>query len=60
MKINREYESDISRPDPIEFHDLETFSGQPIVSDECLDQMVETLGIIIDRCPKGKLRKRKN
>jgi len=26
-------------------------------SEEFLNQMVETLGIIIDKCPKGKPRK---
>jgi hypothetical protein len=34
-----------------------SFSGQPIVSEEFLHQMVEALGIIIDRRPKGKPRK---
>jgi len=35
-----------------------TFSGKPIGSEvEYLNQMVETLGIIIDRCPKGRPRK---
>ncbi len=34
-----------------------TFSGQPIVSKEFLNQMVEVLGITIDRRPKGKPRK---
>ena len=31
-----------------------TFSGKPIGPEEFLDQMVEALGIIIDRRPKGK------
>lgn len=33
------------------------FSGKPIGSEKFLNQMVETLGIIIDRRPKGKSRK---
>ena len=37
-----------------------TFSGKLIGSEELLNQMVEVLGIIIDRRPKGKLRKRKS
>ena len=37
-----------------------TFSGQPIVFAEFLNQMVEKLGIIIDRRPKEKPRKREN
>ena len=31
-----------------------TFSGKPIESEEFLNQMVEALGIIIDRHPKGR------
>ena len=34
-----------------------TFIGRPMRSEEFLNQMVETLGIIIDRCPKGRPRK---
>ena len=34
-----------------------TFSGKPIGSEEYFNQMVEGLGIIIDRRPKGKPRK---
>ena len=34
-----------------------TFSGKPIGSEEFLKQIVETLGIIVDRHPKGKPRK---
>jgi len=34
-----------------------TFSGKLIVSEEFLNQMVEVLGINIDRRPKGRLRK---
>ena len=34
------------------------FSGKPIGSEEFLNQMVETLGIIMDRRPKGRPRKR--
>jgi len=33
------------------------FSGKPMGSRELLNRMVEVLGIIIDRCPKGKPRK---
>ena len=34
------------------------FSGKPIVgSEEFLNRMVETLGITVDRRPKGRLRK---
>ena len=34
-----------------------TFNGKPIVSEEFLNQMVETLGITVDRGPKGRPRK---
>jgi len=34
-----------------------TFCGKPIGPEEFLNQIVETLGVIIDRCPKGRLRK---
>ncbi len=34
-----------------------TFSGKPTGSEEFLNQMVETLGVIIDRRPKGRIRK---
>ena len=34
-----------------------TFRGQPIGSEEFLNQMVEALGIIVDRRPKGRPRK---
>ncbi len=37
-----------------------TFSGQPIGSEEFLNQMVEALGITIDRRPKGRPLKREN
>ena len=33
------------------------FNGKPIEREEFLNQMVETLGIIIDKRPKGRLRK---
>jgi hypothetical protein len=33
------------------------FSGKPMGSEEFLNQMVEALGIIIDRRPKEKLVK---
>lgn len=35
-----------------------TFNRKPIGSEEFLNQMVETLGITVDRRPKGKPRKR--
>ena len=34
-----------------------TFSEKPIGFEEFLNQMVEALGIIIDRCPKERPRK---
>ncbi len=34
------------------------FSVKPIGSEEFLNRMVEALGVIIDRCPKERLRKR--
>ena len=34
-----------------------TFSGKSIESGEFLNQIVEVLGIIIERCPKGIPRK---
>jgi hypothetical protein len=34
-----------------------TFSGQPMGSEKFLIQMIEALGIIIDRRPKGRPRK---
>ena len=34
-----------------------SFSGKPIGAEKFLNQMVETLGIIIDRRPKGRPRK---
>ena len=36
------------------------FSGKLIGSEEFLNQMVEALGIIVDRRPKGRLRERGN
>ena len=34
------------------------FSGKPIIgSEEYFNQMVKALGIIIERCPKGRPRK---
>jgi len=38
-------------------NNLVTFSGEPIESEKFLNQMVEALDIIIDRRPKGRLRK---
>ena len=35
-----------------------TFSGKPMESEEFLNRMVETLGIIIYRRPKGRPRKK--
>ena len=37
-----------------------TFSGKPIRSEEFFNQIVEVLGITIDRRPKERLRKREN
>ncbi len=34
-----------------------TFCGKPIGYEEFLNQMVEALGIIVDRRPKGRPRK---
>ena len=34
-----------------------TFSRKPTGSEEFFNQMVEVLGIIVDRCPKGRPRK---
>jgi hypothetical protein len=40
-------------------HSLVTFSsGKPVGYEEFLNQMAEALGIIIDRRPKGRSRKR--
>ena len=36
------------------------FSVKPIESEEFLNQMVEALGIIVDRRPKGRPRKRES
>ena len=38
-------------------NNLVTFSGKPIGAEEFLNRMVEALGIVIDRRPKGRLRK---
>ena len=37
-----------------------TFRVKPIGSEEFLNQMVTALGIIIDRRPKGRLRKKES
>ena len=37
-----------------------TFSGEPIGFEEYLNQIVEALGIAIDKRPKGRLRKMEN
>jgi len=37
-----------------------TFSGKPIGFEEFFNWMVEVLGIIIDRRPKGRPRKMEN
>ena len=37
-----------------------TFKGKPIGSEEFLNQIVETLGIAVDRHPKERPRKREN
>ena len=36
------------------------FSGKPMGSEEFFNQMVETLGITVDRHLKGRLRKMEN
>jgi len=36
------------------------YSGKPIGPEDFLKRIVEALGIIIDRRPKGKPRKREN
>jgi hypothetical protein len=38
-------------------NNLVTFSSKPIEPEEFFNWMVETLGIIIDRRPKGRPRK---
>ena len=40
-----------------QIHNPVTFSGKPMGSEEFFNQMVEALGITIDRCPKGRPRK---
>jgi len=37
-----------------------TFSGKPIGSEEFINRMVEVLGIIVDRRPKGRPRNRES
>ncbi|MCJ7650208.1 MAG: hypothetical protein MUP85_16490 [Candidatus Lokiarchaeota archaeon] len=37
-----------------------TFSGKTIKSDDFLIQIVETLGIAVDICPKRRSRKKDN
>jgi len=37
-----------------QLNNLVIFSGKPIGPEEFLNQMVETLGITIDRRPKGR------
>jgi len=39
---------------------LLSFSGKPIGSEEFFNQILEDLGITIDRSPKGRFRKREN
>ena len=41
-------------------NNLVIFSEKPIESEEFLNQMDEALGIIIDRRPKGRTRKRES
>jgi len=41
-------------------NNLVAFSEKPMGSEEFLIQMVKALGIITDRCPKGRPRKREN
>ena len=40
-----------------QINNLVTFSGKPIGHEELLIQILETLGMIIDRRPKGRPRK---
>jgi hypothetical protein len=40
-----------------QFNNLVTFRGQPMGSEEFFIQMVETLGITVDRHPKRRPRK---
>ncbi|GAH02271.1 unnamed protein product [marine sediment metagenome] len=37
-----------------------TFSGESIGSEEFINRMIEALGIVIDRRPKGRPYKREN
>ena len=37
-----------------------TFIGKPMGFEEFLIRMVDALGIAVDRCPKGRPRKREN
>ena len=37
-----------------QINNLDTFSGKPIESEEFLNQMIDTLGITIDRRPIGR------
>jgi hypothetical protein len=39
-------------------NNLVAFNGKPMGAEEFLNQMVEALGITIDRRPKGRPRKR--
>jgi len=43
-----------------QINNLVTFSKKPIGFEEFINQMVEVLGIIIDRCPKGRPCKRES
>ena len=45
------------KPDPEDLNNSVTFSGKPIRTEEFIIQMVEALGITIDRHLKGKPRK---
>ena len=45
------------KPDPEDLNNSVTSCGKPIVSEKFLNQMVETLGITIDRRPKERSRK---
>ena len=48
----------VSRERFYQLNNSATFSGKPLGSEEFLNQMVEALGITIDRRPKRRLRKR--
>ncbi|MBA7564344.1 hypothetical protein ES708_06007 [subsurface metagenome] len=48
----------VSRERFYQLNNSVTFGGKPIGSEEFLNQMVEVLGIIIDRRSKGRTKKK--